>query len=68
MDDGSHTIFLSTKGTNEDEEPEELVKFLKFVGAKPSDSENDFEDAFITRLQETVREVKASREMGGRGI
>lgn len=67
MNDGLHTIFLSTKGTNEDEEPEELVKFLKFVGAKPSDSENDFEDAFITRLQETVREVKASREMG-RGI
>lgn len=66
MDDGSHTIFLSTKGTNEDEEPEELVKFLKFVGAKPSDSEKDFEDAFIKRLQKTVREVKASREMGAR--
>ncbi|MBQ8558372.1 MAG: Rpn family recombination-promoting nuclease/putative transposase [Tyzzerella sp.] len=66
MDDGAHTIFLSTKGTNEGEVPEELVKFLKFVGAKPSDSEKDFEDAFIKRLQKSIREVKASREMGAR--
>ena len=32
MNDGAHTIFLSTKGSNEHEVPEELVKFLKFVG------------------------------------
>ncbi len=66
MDDGAHTIFLSTKGTNEDEVSEELVKFLKFVGAKLSDSEKDYQDAFVKRLQESVREVKASREMGAR--
>ena len=53
MDDGAYTIFLNTKGTNEEEEPEELVKFLKFVGAKPSDSENDFDDAFVQRLQKS---------------
>lgn len=66
MDDGAHTIFLSTKGTNEGEVSEELVKFLKFVGAKPSESEKDYEDAFVRRLQDSVREVKASREMGAR--
>ena len=66
MDDGTHTIFLSTKGTNEDEVPKELVKFLKFVGAKPSDSEKDFDDAFVQSLQKAVRDVKASREMGAR--
>ena len=66
MDDGAHTIFLSTKGTNEDEVPEALVKFLKFVGAKPSESEKDYEDAFVKRLQESVKKVKASREMGAR--
>ena len=66
MDDGAHTIFLSTKGTNEDEVSKDLVKFLKFVGAKPSESEKDFEDAFIARLQKSIREVKASREMGAR--
>ena len=66
LDDGSHTIFLSTQGTNEHEVPEELVKFLKFVGAKPSDSEKDFNDAFVARLQKSIKEVKASREMGAR--
>ena len=66
MDDGAHTIFLSTKGTNEHEVPEDLVKFLKFVGAKPSESEKDFDDAFVQRLQKSIREVKASREMGAR--
>jgi len=66
MDDGAHTIFLSTKGTNVDEVPEELVKLLKFIGANPSESEKDYEDAFIQRLQESVREVKVSREMGAR--
>lgn len=66
MDDGAHTIFLSTKGTNEDEVSEDLVKLLNFVGAKPSESEKDFNDAFIQRLQKSIREVKASREMGAR--
>ena len=66
MDDGAYTIFLSTKGTNEDEVSEDLVKFLKFVGAKPSESEKDFDDAFVRRLQKSIKEVKASREMGAR--
>ena len=66
MGDGAHTIFLSTKGTNDEEVPEELVKLLKFVGAQPSESEKDFEDAFVKRLQNSIREVKASREMGAR--
>ena len=66
MNDGAHTIFLSTKGTNEDEVPKELVKFLKFVGVQPSESEKDFEDAFVQRLQKSVKQVKASREMGAR--
>ncbi len=66
MDDGAHTIFLSTKGNNEDEVPKELVNLLKFAGAQLSESEKDFEDAFVKRLQNSVREVKASREMGAR--
>ncbi len=66
MDDGAYTIFLSTKGTNEVEVSEDLVKFLKFVGAKPSESEKDFDDAFVRRLQKSIKEVKASREMGAR--
>lgn len=49
--DGSHTIFLSTCGENEDQVPEALVAFLKYVKgvwAGPEDS---------------VRQVKASWEM-----
>ncbi len=66
MEDGSHTIFLSTKGTNEDEVPPELVRFLEFVGTPLQDSDKDFNDDFIRKLQESIREVKASREMGAR--
>ena len=66
MEDGAHTIFLSTKGENEEEVPKELVNFLKYVEAPLSESEKDFEDDFVARLQKTVKEVKVSREMGAR--
>ena len=66
MEDGTHTIFLSTKGTNTEEVPPELVRFLEFVGTPLQDSDKDFHDDFIRKLQESIREVKASREMGAR--
>lgn len=63
LQDGRQSIFLSTKGENEQEVPEALVNFLKFVGAKLEDSEKDFHDPFVKRLQESVKHVKDSREM-----
>ena len=57
---------MSTVGVNDDEEPKELVRFLKFVGANSSECEDDYGDAFIRRLQESIKDVKVSREMGGR--
>ena len=66
MEDGARTIFLSTKGTNKDEVPAELVRFLDFVGAPLQDSHKDFKDDFIRKLQNSVNEVKVSREMGAR--
>ena len=66
MEDGAHTIFLSTKGKNNDEVPAELVRFLEFTGATLQESEKDYHDDFIRRLQDSVSEVKASREMGAR--
>lgn len=66
LDDGAHTIFLSTKGKNADEVPQELVKLLDYVGASLLDSEQEFEDDFVRKLQSAVRDVKASREMGAR--
>ena len=51
LQDGSQTIFLNTHGTNEDEVSEELVKFLKFVKADLSESEDDFGDYYVESLQ-----------------
>lgn len=62
-DDGCHTIILSTVGDNETEVPESLVKFLKFVRAKQSESEKDYEDEYIEKLQNSVKNVKKSRTM-----
>ncbi len=63
LEDGSHTVFLSTCGENENEVPEELVKFLKYVKAGLKESSEDFQDSFVKRVQTAVRNVKASREM-----
>ena len=63
LEDGSHTLFLSTCGENEEEVPEGLVKFLKYVKAGLVESTGDFQDKFVQRLQDAVRNVKASREM-----
>ena len=39
------------------------MKFLNFVKADPSESESDFEDDFIEKLQDTIRRIKSNREM-----
>ncbi len=66
MEDGAHTIFLSTKGRNKDEVPVELVRLLEFVGAPLRECDKDYKDDFIRKLQNSVNEVKVSREMGAR--
>lgn len=64
--DGRHTLFLSTKGNNDADEPAELVKFLKFVGASIEESEKDYQDDLVNRIQSCVENVKKDREMGER--
>ena len=49
LNDGSHTIILSTKGENELEVSEELVNFLKYVGQEMDEAEID--DDYIKNLQ-----------------
>ena len=61
--DGAVSIFLSTYGENEKEVPERMVNFLKFVRADLEDSEKDYKDAYVKKLQESIRHVKESREM-----
>ena len=65
-DDGSHTVFFSTVGENEDEVTQDLVKFLKFVGAGIEESKGDYSDKFVERLQKSVEKIKFDREMGRR--
>ena len=65
-DDGSYTVFLSTIGTNEDEVSQDLVKFLKYVGAELEESNEDYLDEFVKRLQKSVEKIKFDREMGRR--
>lgn len=60
--DGSHTIFLSTFGENEDEVPEGLVRFLKYVKSD-SDENTEYEDDFVKRVRKEIRKIKANREM-----
>ncbi|MBQ6833823.1 MAG: Rpn family recombination-promoting nuclease/putative transposase [Lachnospiraceae bacterium] len=66
LNDGCETIFLSTKGTNDEDVPPALRRFLKYVGADQSSSTEDFEDEFVAQLQKTVKHVKESRRMEGR--
>ena len=65
-DDGSYTVFLSTKGKNRDEVPKELVAFLEYAGADREHAEMDFHDEYVRRLQETVAKIRQDREMGVR--
>ena len=59
--DGVHTIFLSTKGDNTTEVPEEIIKFLRYVSAGLKESEQDFGSDFVTKLQRSVKWIKRSR-------
>lgn len=63
LKDGRKSIFLSTKGENDQEVAKSLVRFLHFVNADLSESEKDFHDEFIENIQKSVKHVKESREM-----
>lgn len=63
LDDGVHTIYLSTRGENKEEVPRELVKFLEYVEADLSKSTADFGDDFVSKLQKAVDYIKRNREM-----
>ena len=63
LQDGSRSIFLSTKGKNRDEVPKSLVNFLNFVSADMEESTMDFGDDFVRCLQQSMQHVKESRVM-----
>lgn len=63
LQEGSRSIFLSTRGENEEGISLDLLKFLRFVKADLRESEKDFEDEFIYRVQQSIRWIKGSRKM-----
>ena len=63
LQDKRNIVFLSTKGENDAEVPKELVRFLKFVKADLKESQNDFEDEYVRKIQEFVKHIKQNREM-----
>ena len=47
LQNGRHTIFLSTKGTNESEVPEELVELLHYIDAEETVFSEDYGDLVL---------------------
>ncbi|MCD7752687.1 MAG: Rpn family recombination-promoting nuclease/putative transposase [Lachnospiraceae bacterium] len=64
LDDGTQTIFLSTKGKNKDAVPPELVSFLKYVGDPATRQQT--EDAFVRSLDTQISTIKRDREWRSR--
>ncbi len=58
LNDGSHTIILSTKGENESEVSEKLVNFLKYVGQEADETDDDY----IKKIQEQIKRIKQNRD------
>lgn len=57
---------LIDTGASYDEVPRELVNFLHFVGASLEESDKDYGDDLVSRLQESISRIKTDREIGGR--
>ena len=66
LEDGAARIFLSTKGTNDDEVPKELVDFLHYVENTTDAEAARTGSERIRRIHERVRRVRSSEEVGVR--
>lgn len=64
INDGSHTIILNNKGHNNDEISPELLSFLQFTGKSLKESEEKSDDSYIQQIQNSIRSIKNSRDMG----
>lgn len=64
--DGVHTIILNNRGRNSEEVSPELVNFLQYTKQPLDKCMEDSGDPFIRLIQDRIRWVKGSREMGER--
>ena len=62
LEDGTRKIFLSTEGTNPDEVPEELVRFLQYVKDGNRECIDGEQDEYLSKLHRHVTAVKRNRE------
>ena len=66
LGDGTKKIFLNTKGTNEEEVPQELVHFLKYMENSSDKTVEENHDGSIRQLHDRVLRLKQWRELEGR--
>ena len=62
--DGRTTIFLSTKGKNDADVPEQLVHFLKYVEDPDRDPVKADEDEFVAALKRKIGQIKQNQSLG----
>ena len=66
LEDGATRVFLSTKGKNHAEVPEELVNLLYYIEDSTESCVSRTNDAVVRKLHERVQELKRSRTWEGR--
>lgn len=66
LGDETRKIFLSTKGRNDKDVPQELVHFLKYMEQSTDEYVSGVTDDSIIRLHEKVTELKQWRELEAR--
>ena len=66
LGDGSKSIFLSTIGNNSSDISPELLSFLTFIRENQPEDLRDYHDAYVTQLQDTIYQIKRSKELGSR--
>lgn len=63
LGDGTCKIYLSTKGTNTAEVPQELIHFLKYVETSTANCVEESQDERIRELHRKVEMLKKSRRL-----
>ena len=63
LGDGTIKIFLNVKGKNNQEVPNALVDFLKYVENSTDACVNEFSNTNLQKLHEKVLKLKESREL-----
>ena len=64
LSDGATRIFLNTRGQNQDQVPQELVEFLRYVEESNDQRANMAESLRVRRIHNRVCKVRASEEIG----